>query len=127
MSVSVSVRGDVEEQMLFAEYLKKWLVGMVAGWIDPAVVNNVILVLIGEQGSYKTTWFNYILPPELRSYFYTKTNAGKMGRDDLLTLAQYGLGVLRGVGHDAAFGTQPTEGGGDDALDRRAGGVCPLP
>ena len=91
MSVSVSVRGDVEEQMLFAEYLKKWLVGMVAGWIDPAVVNNVILVLIGEQGSYKTTWFNYILPPELRSYFYTKTNAGKMGRDDLLTLAQYGL------------------------------------
>ena len=91
MSVSVSVKGDVEEQMLFAEYLKKWLVGMVAGWIDPAVVNNVILVLIGEQGSYKTTWFNYILPPELRSYFYTKTNAGKMGRDDLLTLAQYGL------------------------------------
>ena len=91
MSVSVSVRGDVEEQMLFAEYLKKWLVGMVAGWIDPAVVNNVILVLIGEQGSYKTTWFNYILPPELRAYFYTKTNASKMGRDDLLTLAQYGL------------------------------------
>ena len=91
MSVSVSVKGDVEEQMLFAEYLKKWLVGMVAGWIDPAVVNNVILVLIGEQGSYKTTWFNYILPPELRPYFYTKTNAGKMGRDDLLTLAQYGL------------------------------------
>ena len=91
MSVSVSVKGDVEEQMLFAEYLKKWLVGMVAGWIDPSVVNNVILVLIGEQGSYKTTWFNYILPPELRSYFYTKTNAGKMGRDDLLTLAQYGL------------------------------------
>ena len=91
MSVSVSVKGDVEEQMLFAGYLKKWLVGMVAGWIDPSVVNNVILVLIGEQGSYKTTWFNYILPPPLRQYFYTKTNAGKMGRDDLLTLAQYGL------------------------------------
>ncbi|MBQ9648927.1 MAG: hypothetical protein IJV25_00770 [Prevotella sp.] len=91
MSVSVSVKGNVEEQMLFAEYLKKWLVGMVAGWVDESVVNNVILVLIGEQGSYKTTWFNYILPPELRPYFYTKTNAGKMGRDDLLTLAQYGL------------------------------------
>ena len=91
MSVSVAIKGDVEEQMLFAQYLKKWLVGMVAGWIDPAVVNNVILVLIGEQGSYKTTWFNYLLPPELRAYFYTKTNASKMGRDDLLTLAQYGL------------------------------------
>jgi len=60
------------------KYLKKWLVGMVAGWVDPSVVNNVILVLIGEQGSYKTTWFNYLLPPELRQYFYTKTNANRM-------------------------------------------------
>ena len=91
MSVSVNVKGDVQEQMLFAEYLTKWLVGMVAGWVDETVVNNVILVLIGEQGSYKTTWFNYLLPPELSNYFYTKTNAQRMGRDDLLTLAQYGL------------------------------------
>ena len=91
MSVSVQVKGDVEEQILFANYLKKWLVGMVAAWIDPNVVNNVILVLIGEQGSYKTTWFNYLLPPELKDYFYTKTNANRMGRDDLLTLAQYAL------------------------------------
>ena len=91
MSVSVQVKGDVEEQILFATYLKKWLVGMVASWIDPDVVNNVILVLIGEQGSYKTTWFNYLLPPELKDYFYTKTNANRMGRDDLLTLAQYAL------------------------------------
>ena len=91
MSLSVSVKGGTDEQMLFAEYLTKWLVAMVAGWVDPTVVNNVILVLIGEQGSYKTTWFNHLLPPELRSYFYTKTNANRMGRDDLLTLAQYGL------------------------------------
>jgi hypothetical protein len=97
MSVSVNVQpaesgnDEVEEQMLFAQYLKKWLVGMVAGWVDDMAVNNVILVLIGEQGSYKTTWFNYMLPPELRQYFYTKTNASKMGRDDLLKLAQYGL------------------------------------
>ena len=91
MSVTVSVKGGIDEQMLFAEYLKKWLVGMVAGWVDPQVVNNVILVLIGEQGSYKTTWFNYLLPPCLRQYFYTKTNANRMGKDDLLTLAQYGL------------------------------------
>ena len=91
MSVSVNIKGDVEEQLLFAEYLRKWLVGMVAGWVDDKVVNNVILVLIGEQGSYKTTWFNHLLPPALRQYFYTKTNAQRMGRDDLLTLAQYGL------------------------------------
>ena len=91
LSVSVLLKGDADEQMLFAKYLKKWMVGMVAAWVDDTVVNNVILVLIGEQGSYKTTWFNYLLPPQLRQYFYTKTNANRMGRDDLLTLAQYGL------------------------------------
>ena len=91
LSLSVSIRGGVEKQMLFYEYLKKWLVAMVAGWVDETVVNHVMLVLIGEQGSYKTTWFNYLLPPELKTYFYTKTNANRMGRDDLLTLAQYGL------------------------------------
>ena len=71
--------------------LKKWLVAMVAAWISPDVVNNVILVLIGEQGAYKTTWFNYLLPPELKHYFYTKTNANRMSKDDLLTLTQYAL------------------------------------
>ena len=85
------IKGSVEEQLLFAEYLKKWLVGMVAGWVDDKVVNNVILVLIGEQGSYKTTWFAHLLPPELRQYFRIKTNSSRMTKDDLLVLSQYGL------------------------------------
>ena len=88
---TVTVKGDDDQQRLFEEYLRKWFVGMVAGWIGDDEVNHVILVLIGEQGSYKTTWFQYLLPPALRRYFYTKTNASRMGRDDLLTLAQYGL------------------------------------
>ena len=75
----------------FRSSLKKWLVAMVAAWISPDVVNNVILVLIGEQGAYKTTWFNYLLPPQLKHYFYTKTNANRMSKDDLLTLTQYAL------------------------------------
>ena len=91
LSLSVNVKGDSDEQILFYEYLRKWLVAMVAGWVDDTVVNNVMLVLIGEQGSYKTTWFNYLLPPELKTYFYTKTNANRMTKDDLLTLSQYGL------------------------------------
>ena len=88
---TVTVRGGEAEQRRFETYLRKWLVGMVAAWVDDTVVNNVILVLIGEQGAYKTTWFQYLLPPQLRRYFYTKTNANRMQRDDLLTLAQYGL------------------------------------
>ena len=75
MSLSVSVKGGVEEQMRFAEYLRKWLVAMVAGWVDEREVNHVILIFIGEQGIYKTTWFNYVLPPELRRYFYTLNSA----------------------------------------------------
>ena len=91
MSVSVTVKGETEEQALFADYLKKWLVGMVAGWVDPDVVNNVILVLIGEQGSYKTTWFSRLLPPQLQQYFRVKTNSSRMTKDDLLVLSDYGL------------------------------------
>ena len=91
LASTVTVKGGEAEQQLFEEYLRKWLVGMVAGWVGDEEVNHVILVLIGPQGTYKTTWFNYLLPPELRRYFYTKTNANRMGRDDLLTLAQYGL------------------------------------
>jgi len=91
LAVTVMVKGGVDEQLLFAQYLKKWFVGMVAGWVDPQVVNNVILVLIGEQGSYKTTWFCHLLPPELRQYFRIKTNSGHTSKDDLLALTQYGL------------------------------------
>ena len=98
LAATVKIKGEQEhtEEADFSLFtfrfsLKKWLVGMVAGWISDDVVNNVILVFIGEQGAYKTTWFNYLLPPQLKQYFYTKTNANRMTRDDLLTLAQYGL------------------------------------
>ena len=91
LAMSVNVKGDSDEQILFYQYLKKWLVAMVASWVNPTVVNNVMLVLIGEQGSYKTTWFSHLLPPQLREYFYTKTNSGMVSKDDLLVLAQYGL------------------------------------
>ena len=91
LAQTVLVKGGEQEQMRWHLYLKKWLVGMVASWISDDVVNNVILVLIGEQGAYKTTWFNYLLPPPLKQYFYTKTNANRMSKDDILTLAQYAL------------------------------------
>ena len=91
LSLTVNVKGDSDEQILFYQYLKKWLVAMVASWVNPKVVNNVMLVLIGEQGSYKTTWFANLLPPQLRDYFYTKTNSGLVSKDDLLVLSQYGL------------------------------------
>ena len=55
--------------MLFAEYFKKWLVGMVAGWVDEREVNHVILIFIGEQGIYKTMRPGMrVLPPKVVAY-----------------------------------------------------------
>lgn len=88
LAATVRVKGSQEA---FAGVLRKWMVAMVAAWLNPEVVNHVILVLIGKQGAYKTTWFNYLLPPELRKYFYIKTNSGRMSKDDLLVLSQYAL------------------------------------
>ena len=99
LSMTVQVKppdGDdaFKEQELFYRVLKKWLVGMVAGWLDEEEVNSSILVLLGRQGIYKTTWFTYLLPPELRRYFYTKTNSGKMLNDDIIALSRSGLVCL---------------------------------
>ena len=91
LSATVSVKGDVEEQLFFADVLKRWLVGMVASWLDEETVNQGVLVFIGEQGIYKTTWFSRLLPPELSDYFRIKVNASRVGKDDLIAMSQYGL------------------------------------
>lgn len=86
-----------DPQALFDTCFRKWLVGMVATLLDPDVVNNVILVLIGRQGIYKTTFFNYLLPEVLRPYFYTKTNSDTMSKDDRLSLAEYAIICLEEI------------------------------
>jgi len=91
LAMTVIVEGSVEKQMLFVEYLRKWLVAMVAGWIDDQEVNSEMLIFIGRQGIYKTTWFRYLLPPELQQYYCTKVDSGQMQKDDRLKLSQYGL------------------------------------
>ena len=99
LSMTVQVKGadgtyDVKEQDLFYRVLKKWLVGMVAGWLDEEEVNSSILVLLGYQGVGKTTWFSYLLPPELRCYFQIKVNASRMSNDDIIALSRSGLVCL---------------------------------
>ena len=91
LSLSVNVAGGAEEQMFFYYCLRKWLVGMVAGWLDDEAVNHEILVFVGRQGIYKTTWFNNLLPPELQVYFNSNTSFGSISKDEVLKLSQYGL------------------------------------
>ena len=67
---------------------------MVASLLDENVVNHEILVLIGRQGIYKTTWLNNLLPPHLRKYFYLKSNSRNISKDDLLTLSEFAIVCL---------------------------------
>lgn len=91
LAQTVKVKGGEKEQQLWYQYLKKWLVAMVAGWLEEGDSNNVVLVFIGEQGSYKSTWQRMLLPPELRQYFSVKTNTGRMSKDDRINLCIKGL------------------------------------
>ena len=88
LALSVNVKGGPDEQLLFYACLRKWLVGMVAGWLEEKTVNEEILVLIGEQGIYKTQWFEHLLPPELSAYFNSTSSFGKMDKDEVLSLSQ---------------------------------------
>ena len=81
----------------FTHCFRKWLVGMVAALLDENVVNNTILVFVGKQGIYKTTFFNNLLPPELQKYFFTKTNSDRMTKDDKLSLAEFALICLEEI------------------------------
>ena len=91
LSMSVTVKGDAEEQLLFYCCLRKWLVAMIAGWLEEGKVNQEILVFVGRQGIFKTTWFGQLLPSELQPYFHSNTSFGNMTKDEVLKLSQYGL------------------------------------
>ena len=72
----------------FDFYVRRWLVAMVAATIDDEVVNHQIFVLLGPQGTYKTSFMNNLLPPELRRYFCVKTNSQRMTKDDAFALTE---------------------------------------
>ena len=95
LASSVTVKDDQE---YFVRCFKKWLVAFIAAIFDPEEVNHEILVFIGRQGSYKSTWFHYLLPPELRQYFLPKlmSNSG-ITKDDLFKIAQSGLVCLEEI------------------------------
>lgn len=80
----------------FERCLKKWLVAMIAGFLSDRV-NHEILVFIGQQGIFKTTWFHYLLPPELRTYYVAKSNTRRMSKDDRLLMAESGLICLEEI------------------------------
>ena len=76
---------------LWRACFKKWFVAMVASWLKDEVVNHQVLVLIGRQGIFKTTWLERLIPPHLRDYCCKLANATQLSKDDRLRIAEFGL------------------------------------
>ena len=76
---------------LWRACFKKWFVAMVASWMYDEVVNHTVLVLVGRQGIYKTTWLEHLIPPALRAYSSKLPLSGQITKDDRLRLCENGM------------------------------------
>ena len=83
--------GGDGEGLLWRKCFKKWFVAMVASWMKDEVVNHTVLVLVGRQGIFKTTWLDNLIPPELRAYSSKLPLSGQISKDDRLRLCENGL------------------------------------
>ena len=89
LAQKVVVKDD--EQAYWRKCFKKWFVAMVASWMHDDVVNHTVLVLIGRQGIYKTTWLDRLIPPELSAYSSKLPLSGQISKDDRLRLCENGM------------------------------------
>ena len=94
LAATVHVEGDAK---LFDDCFRKWLVATVASLMVKEVTNHQILVLVGRQGCYKTTWLARLLPPELQRYFCVRSNSGRLTKDDNLALSEFALICLEEI------------------------------
>ena len=76
---------------LWRTCFKKWFVAMVASWMKDEVVNHQVLVLIGKQGIFKTTWLEHLIPPHLRAYACKLANSNELNKDERMRIAEFGL------------------------------------
>ena len=85
-------KGDkARGEELWRTCFKKWFVAMVASWMKDEVVNHTVLVLVGRQGIFKTTWLDKLIPPELRAYSSKLPLSGQISKDDRLRLCENGM------------------------------------
>ena len=85
-------KGDkARGEELWRACFKKWFVAMVTSWMKDEVVNHTVLVLVGRQGIFKTTWLDKLIPPELRAYSSKLPLSGQISKDDRLRLCENGM------------------------------------
>ena len=87
----VHVAGDEQANQYWRTCFKKWFVAMVASWMKDNVVNHTVLVLVGRQGIFKTTWLDHLIPTQLRAYSSKLPLSGQISKDDRLRLCENGM------------------------------------
>ena len=89
--VTIKNDNNPHADILWRTCFKKWFVAMVAAWMKDEVVNHQVLVLIGKQGIYKTTWLEHLIPTHLRQYACKLANSNDLNKDERLRIAEFGL------------------------------------
>lgn len=69
--LSDTIEVSDEDKLVWENYVRKWIIAVVACAISKDKVNQEVLVLVGKQGIGKTTWLEKLLPTELKSYYYS--------------------------------------------------------
>lgn len=77
---------ETEEQELWREAFRKWIVGLVDCAIHDEKMNQLVLILYGGQGKGKSSWIRHLLPPEWKEYFYNGI-IDTSNKDDVRLLA----------------------------------------
>nr|WP_302831925.1 VapE domain-containing protein [uncultured Bacteroides sp.] len=75
-----------EDDKFWQESFRRWLVGSLACALYPRKVNQLVLLLFGEQGIGKSSWINRLLPPVWHEYCHTGM-VNPDNRDDMLLLS----------------------------------------
>lgn len=87
----VAGRVKTNAEALWQQCFRKWFVAMVASWMKDEVVNHQVLVLIGPQGMFKTSWIDSLMPPVLADYRSKQSGTRFMDKDEQLRATEFGL------------------------------------
>jgi predicted P-loop ATPase len=68
--------------------LKRWLIAMVASLENEQLVNHTVLILVGKQGSGKTSWIDKLVPTQLRSNYYYSGTINLGAKDTIIMLSE---------------------------------------
>lgn len=91
LSRTIELEGGDEDRALLDDFFKRWMVGMVHGWIRMSSTHGTILTLIGPQGIGKSSWMRMLLPPALRAYYKEQMRYRNLEKDDRIQLAECAL------------------------------------